>query len=215
MLDSDLLKFNLKDRKFIFYDFENCEGLHTFYSRPHELSWVETIGDQVVEKRQYYIKWPKPWNISKAAAQITRFNENIVDQRGVEPKHVFEEFSSKMFDPEYWNIGANTLNYDCMLFYNSCKKLGLRHDWSFLNRCYDVNALYKMYKLDRKINNDDLLAMQFSANNFVRKGFKSNVGLVAREFGVEIDENKQHEGAYDAEKEMEIFFQLIKKINLI
>ena len=214
MIGSDLLKLNLDKKKFIVFDFECVEGLNLFYGRPHELAWCECERGEVVAEHQFYLKWPKPWNISVKAAEVTRFNEALIDEIGVDPREAFEKFRNVVYNSDYWIVGSNTLNYDIMILYNSLKRLGMDHDYSFLNRCYDINALYKAYKLGRKVNNKELLSFQFCANNFIQKGLKSNVTFMAKEFGIEVDETRTHGAEYDVFVERSIFFELIKKIDL-
>ena len=213
-LEQNLLKYNLNNKKFIVFDFEVVEGLNVFYSRPHQLSWSIYNGSVYQETYNFYLKWETPFRTSKKAAEITRFSQEKIDKEGVAPFLAFELFSKFIYNTEYYIVGSNTLNYDVMIFSNSCKKLGLRCDYSFLKRCYDVNALFKAWKLNRKINNENLLSFQFSCNNFVRKGLKSSVGYMSKEFGFELDETRAHEAEYDTQKEIEIFFELIKKIDL-
>ncbi len=213
-LGENLLKYNLNDKKFVVFDFEVVEGLNLFYSRPHQLSWTVYKGKSPQEVYNFYLKWETPFRISKDAARITRFSQDKIDKEGVSPIKAFDIFSQFVYNPDFYLVGSNTLNYDVMIFANSCKRIGIRNDYEFLKRCYDVNALFKAWKLNRKIDNKNLLSFQLSCNNFVRKGLKSNVGYMAKEFGFEVDETRAHEAEYDTQKEVEIFFELIKKIDL-
>jgi hypothetical protein len=83
-----------------------------------------------------------------------------------------------------------------------------------MKRCYDINALFKGYKLNKKPDNDNLLAYQLSLNTFKQKGLKSSVGFVAKEFGIEFDETRMHDGAYDCWVMWQNFLALVKKIDI-
>lgn len=214
MIGGDLLKYNLDDKKFIIYDFENVEGLNLFYSRPHQLAWRVFQGNKQIEEYSFYLKWETPYKISSDAARVTRFNQEIIDEEGKDPREIFSLFSKFIDNPLYYNIGANTLGYDCMIYYNSLKKLNLPYNYDFLNRCYDVNAIFKSYKLGIKPDYDNFLAWQISMNSIVRKGLRSNVKFVTKEFGFEYDDTKAHEALYDTLLESHCFFEIIKKVDI-
>ncbi len=213
MIGHELLRYNLQGKKFLVFDFENVEGLNLFYSRPHELGYLIYDGQNLVSEYFSYIKWPD-YRPCKEAIPIVKYKQETIDEQGRDPKEVFESFGKLIYDEQYYIIGSNILNYDVMIFFNSMKRLGLKADYSFLNRCYDVNSLFKGYKLGRKVDNENLLTYQFSCNNWVQKGLKSNLAYMCKDFQIEFDDTKLHGGAYDAQKTFEIFLNLIKKIDV-
>lgn len=211
MISGNLLKYNLEDKKFVTFDFEG--DLNLFYSTPFQLGFTVSQGKKIIEEYDFYIKWPN-LHISNFVKKYAHYNEARMIKDGLPPLEVFNVFEKYMNNPEYHYVGANILAFDTMLMYNCLKRLGLKHSYDFLNRTYDVNALFKLYKLGIKPNNDDLLSQQYSMNDFKLKGLKSNVAYVAKEFGVEFDENKMHDGAYDCRVISSNFFELIKRIDI-
>jgi DNA polymerase III alpha subunit (gram-positive type) len=212
MIDSFLLKYNISDKKTICFDVET-ESLNLYYARPWQVAFVIYQGYKLIEEHSYFIKWPDI-QVSKGAAEKTKFDKKKIDEIGKDPKEIMEIFGKYLYDESYILTGSNILNYDVMIFYNTMKKLGLKHDYSFLSRCYDCNALFKSYKLGLKPNYDNFLAWQFSLNNWKQKGLKSNTQVCAKEFNLPYDENLLHEALYDAKLEAQIFFELIKKIDV-
>lgn len=211
MIESDIIKYNFDNRKFLFFDFEG--DLNLFYSQPFQVAYSIYHGKKMISHKSVYIKWPK-FAASKRVKVITKIDPKIVEEQGVDPFLVFQEFAELMYDKQYSIVGANTLNFDTMVFYNCLKRLGLPHDYSFLRRCYDTNALFKGWKLGKVPDYKNFLAWQYSMNSYVRKGLKSNVAYCAREFQIEVDENKAHEALYDIGIESQIFFNLVDKMNL-
>lgn len=209
----NILKDGFDNKNLIVFDFEVVEGLNYYFSRPHQLAWRQIHKDKLIEEKSTYIKWPTPFNVSADAARIVRYNQSIIDELGRPAEQVFNKFHTVIYNPDNIIIGHNILSYDVMIFHNSCKKLGLKCDYSFLERCIDTNALFKIYKLGRTIDSKNFLAEQFNANNFVRKGLKSNVAFACQEFNIPVDETKSHEALYDTQLESEIFFKVIQKIN--
>ncbi len=211
MIGHNLLRYNLPNRKFYTFDFEG--DLNTNFSTPFQLSFIISTGTKIEKQFDFYLKW-KDLNISEFVKKYAHYDEYRMDKHGVPPEEAFEVFSKYIYDPEYSGIGANVLGFDCALAYNCLKRLGMKHDYEFLKRIYDTNALFKLYKLGIKPDNNNLLAQQFSLNFFRQKGLKSNVTYVAKEFGLEIDETRTHDGLYDCEVIKNNFFELIKKIDI-
>lgn len=211
MINGDLIKYNLDNRKFLFFDFEGNLNLH--FSQPFQLAYSIYHGKQMIESKSFYIKWPK-FDASKRVIQITRVDKEKIDAEGVEPKIVFEEFGKLMYDKQYSIVGANTLGFDTMVFYNCMKRLGLEARYDFLYRVYDTMSIFKGYKLNKKPNWDNFLAWQYSLSSYVTKGLKSNVAYCAKEFGIDVDETKTHEALYDVWVESQIFFDLVDKMDL-
>lgn len=211
MINGDLLRFNIKDKKIIFFDFEG--DLNLFYGRPFEIAYSIYRGLEKQSEFCSYLKWDN-MNISEDVKRITKFNEATWKEKAVHAKEIFPQFHNFIYDEEYIIAGANILGFDAILLSNLLKELGLRYDYSYLNRCYDANPLFKAYKLGIKPDNENLLAWQFSINSIVRRGLKSNVGLIAKEFGIECNEEMRHNALYDIDIEAKNFFELIKRIEV-
>lgn len=211
MIDGDLLRYNIKDKKIVVFDFEG--DLNLIYSTPFQLSFSIYEGTILKKPYDYYIKWPDLY-ISDFVKNYAHYNPKRMEKEGVNPHEVFTEFAKYIYNESYLIVGANILSFDIPLLYNCFKRLGLRHDWSFLNRVYDNNALVKGMKLDAKIDRENLLAYQLSMNSIKQKGLFSSVGRVAKEFGIEFDDKKAHDGSYDVDIISKTFFELIKKIEI-
>lgn len=211
MINGDLLRYNLENKKFVVFDFEG--DLNLYFSTPFQLGFIVYHGNQIQKEYDFYIKWPNLY-ISDFVKQYAHYNPHRMEREGKDPKEVFEIFGQFLNNPEYNIVGANILSFDCNLAYNCFKRLGMKHNWDFLARCYDTNPLFKGYKLDVKPDNNNLLAYQYSMNSILRKGLKSNVGHVAKEFGIPFDEARMHDGIYDCDIIGKNFFELIKKIEI-
>ncbi|MEK6880334.1 MAG: hypothetical protein AABY22_12030 [Nanoarchaeota archaeon] len=204
----------MENKKFVFFDLET-NGLNLFYSRPFEIGYLIYHGKNLTKERQIYLNYPN-YQIRPEIAKKVLYNKEIVEKQGIEPKLAFQELLEYILNSEYYIIFSNGLNYDCMVLKNSCDELGLNYGYDWLKRCYDINSLFKLYKLGAKIDNDNLLAQMFSANNYVRKGLKSNLQYMAKEFKVGMgEETDQFHGAlFDSRVCSAIFFELIKRIDL-
>ncbi len=209
MIGSDLLRYNLKNKKFLVFDTET-ESLNLGRARAWEIGWVIYDGQDKIEEHQHYLKWPN-LNVGKGARDVTGFSDELIDREGKEPKLVIDLFDSYIYNPEYLLIGANILNFD-LYVHNTCRRnLGYKTDYSYLNRCYDTNSLAKAYKLQHKIpeKKEDFIPFQYRMSTIHKKGLKTSNSAMAKEFGMILDEKRLHQAIYDIEV---TFFNFIKLV---
>lgn len=211
MIEDNSLRYNIHNKKFVVFDYEG--DLNLFFSTPFQLGMAVYHGTKLVSEHDFYIKWDNLY-ISDFVKKYAHYSAARMKSDGKNPIEVFTFLNQFLTDPQYLLVGANILSYDCPLTYNCLKRLGLPHSYDFLNKCYDVNALFKGYKLGLKPDNNNLLAYQLSMNSWKQRGLKSNVGYVAKEFKIECDEDKLHDGVYDVKIIAQNFLELIKKINI-
>jgi DNA polymerase III alpha subunit (gram-positive type) len=180
--------------KYIVFDFET-ESLNLRYSRPWQVAYIVNDGKTIQEK-DYKIYWPD-FNISEGAAMVTRFDRRRYNETAVDSKQVLTEFDSYLYDPEYLIIYFNGLNFDSYQHASWRENLGLKPDWSYLSRTIDVHCLYKAYKFGYKVD-DNLELWQRKLSFLFKRGVKTSLSAMAKEFGLEVDETKTHDGLYDS-----------------
>jgi hypothetical protein len=84
-----------------------------------------------------------------------------------------------------------------------------------MDRILDTNCLAKSYKCDiPKDVNDSLLQWQQKLISFRKKGVKTNQAAMLKEFNIDFDPDKLHNSLYDVEKNAEMFFQLLWKVEV-
>lgn len=213
MIESDLLKYNIENKRILFTDSET-ESLNLKFARPWDISFVTYHGYKKIEEKQFYIKW-KNLNIPQDLANKIHYNKEKVDALGLEPEVAAHLILSYLNNPENDIIsGNNLLNYDCMIFYNACKLCNINLGYDFLHKIYDCNSIFKGYKRGLKPDHRNFLAWQFGQNNFVQKGLRSSVSYICKDFGLEHNEEELHGSLADTLLSAQIFFKLIKKIDV-
>ena len=212
---NNLLRHNYENKEFLSFDFET-EGLSLFNSRGWDIAWSIYKGKNLVEKHQYFIKWPN-LNVSAGAAAVTGFNQKTIDEFGRDPKEICDLFDSYIYNPKYICIGANAIHYDLFIHNTHRREFGLKSDYSYLNRMIDTNAISKAYKLNRKppTDKDDFIPFQYSMLNFRQKGLKTSNAVMAKELEIKVDDTKFHGALYDAEITFQVFLQLMQKVELV
>lgn len=207
-IGADLLRFS--ERSAVCWDLETSNLNLLEGNLPFEISWSVSNRHRVLKVRQHYLKWPN-YRISPDAARITRFQQSWVDN-GDDPLEVLREFEADLLSEELDNFGQNLLGFDIHVHQLWRRALGLKPDYSYLKRLYDTNLLSRAYKMGWKPDRENLLAWQYKVAAAYQKGVKTNLGLMAREFGMVVDESKQHGAEYDLQLNRFVHY---KAINLI
>jgi DNA polymerase III epsilon subunit-like protein len=215
-IGTDLLRYTHTSKKFCVFDTET-EGLHQYYSRPWEISWVIFEHGKPAKPYQRYLKW-SDLKVSAGAAAHTGFDPKIIEEKGEDPEGVIKDFYNEfLINPEYCLLGQNILGLDTMLIYNCAKRFGLNPDYKdFILRCYDTHPLAKMHKLGMKVDeNLPLLYQMLSVMDLKVKGLKTKIEVLCEEFGVEHDPFLFHKSAlYDSQKTYEVFLKMINVLEI-
>ncbi len=214
MLDEKLLKYNINECKFLTWDLET-ESLNTCLARPWQLGFQIYHGNKLIEEKETFINW-KDINVSKGAADATGFDKKKVELYGREPKEVLDRFNKYLYNPEYKILGHNILGYDIFIHNVWMNELGYKTDYSYIDKIYDTLPLSRAYKAGFKIPQDkkDFLAFQYRLLNYYPKGLKASNSVMAKEFGMEVDEKSLHGALYDCKLTSFTFFNLIKKLDI-
>ena len=211
MTDNSLLRFR-KNQKYIVYDFET-EGLNLRYSKPWQLGFIIAEGKKVKESYDLYIDF-EDLNISDDARRLTGFSDTVYNKKKQDKQKVLDIFEKYLYDPEYYSIGHNVLGFDIYIHNILRKACGKKSDYSYINRMFDTDCLAKAFKMNLKKPDSNLTLWQSKLNNYRKKGMKTSQGFLLKEFGIEHDPKKLHNAIYDVKMTLEIFHQLIWKIEV-
>ena len=120
-----------------------------------------------------------------------------------------------MLDPERISIGQNLIGYDVFVIASLQKYLGETPDYSYLPRIHDTRPIGKAYKDGmQKPTSGDFLSWQYKIMHDRSSKTKSSQLSQLKSLGIDFDESKLHDGAYDAEMTFKIFLELKKRMNL-
>lgn len=207
MIGENLLRYK-KDKIITFVDVETANlALNECWNLPWEIAFIKTNGHEIIDKYVTYINWSPSLNISKDAARITGYNEQLVKETGKNPLEV-ANLSYKLLTECDFVCGHNILNFDYYVINSWFRKVGLKI-YNFVPKIIDTNCLLKGIELNNKYkHNDDLVEYQYKMNEIIKKGVKTNLSYACRKYGIEIDESKHHQALYD----LEINFKVFKKI---
>jgi len=206
-MDEHLLRFR-KDKKLVFID---CETYNLCLSFCHNVAWqismISTDGTYKKDERDFYIKWDTPFKISDDAKRITRYNESFVNKNGKEPKDVFP-IIKKWLDGADYIVGHNIIGFDIYLIKEMYKMFG--EDYKHLvPKLIDTNCIARGVKMEIPYKpEEDFIEYQYRIVNTRRKGIRSSLTLLGKEFNIEHDYDKLHNAIVDLELNLKVWNKL-------
>lgn len=215
-MDGHLIRFN-KQAKFSFIDIETynlCLSLD--YNRPWQIAIVNVEGEKIVNEKDLYIKWPEHEHIkcSEEAAKINHYNPEKIEKLGKSPEEILEIVDKDLKNSDFV-CGHNVLGFDLYLLrslYNAYSK-----DWKFIvDKTIDTLALARGLKMDIKYlpESDDFTNYQFKMINTFKKGVKTSLQVLAKEYDIPFDPAKLHDALYDLRINVDVWNKLKYQIDL-
>ena len=214
MLGESLLRYN-KEVIYVPNDMET-EGLNLYHSRLWQCSWARCTIEGIIEIKNRYIWWDD-LSVSEDAAFVTRFNYDDYKSRARPAREVLDEYEADLFNTVYRPIGHNVLGYDTMIHQVWRRGCGLKPDYSYLPRCIDTLALARAYRKGIKPNissPEAFLAWQYQMMSIRDKKMKCSQGALNKEFNLGYDESGLHDAFRDISLNMDVFKQLIWKVEV-
>lgn len=212
-MDDHLLRFNSSDT-IVFIDVETYNlCLNLINNVPWQISMLKVKGNEIIDEKDMYVKWDTHLKISEEAARITRYDHNKVNSLGVAPEKAFEVMSSWL-ESSYRIIGHNILNFDVYLIKGLYEKYN--KEWRHLvPKIIDTNALARGIKYgELPQSNDDIISYQYRLANSPRRGVKTNMTSLGKEYGIEHDYDKLHDAIIDLKLNLKIWNKIKFQIDI-
>jgi DNA polymerase III epsilon subunit-like protein len=210
-MQTDLLRFD-KQQKYVTFDFET-EGLNLVHSKPWQIAWTVSQADKTLEKFDVYIKWDD-LKVSDGAAKVTGFSYEHYERRATDPKEAYKLFHKYLYDPQYKLIGQNVLGFDVYILNIWRKLIGLKTDYSFVERIIDTRCLAMAIAKQIPIQRDDLISWQYRLLNHRDKKVKASQLSLLKKYEIPFNEKLLHDAIYDCEMTYRIFKKQLFEIEL-
>lgn len=166
-------------------------------NRPWNCSWILYQNSKILEQYDKFVWW-KDLNISKGAAQVTRFDYDDYKSKAEDASKILDEFETYLNNKSYVCICHNISSFDCYIIKNWREALNRKNDYSYLDRTIDTNSLARAIKKGvKKIERKDWKLMNFRFSNYVERGLKTNLTALGKEYGIEHDYEGTHRGQSD------------------
>jgi DNA polymerase III epsilon subunit-like protein len=206
-MDEHLLRFD-KDKIYTFIDCETenlC--LNDFQNLPWQIGMIQTKGEKRTGERDLWIQWDRDINMSADAARITKFNREKYDSLKRPYDEVFEEMRSWVDNCDYI-VGHNVLGFDVYLINNFYKKMGLSYQ-HIAPKMIDTNCLAKGVKFGLRLApKESLLSYQYRLLHKRKRGVRTSLIALGKEYEIDFDPTKLHEALYDLELNIKVWDKL-------
>jgi len=174
---------------------------------------IETDGTKKTDERDYYIKWDTDFKISEDAARITRYDDNFVQKNGKTLKQTLPTIQ-KWLDKADYIIGHNILGFDIYLIKELYKLHGKDYK-PLVPKIIDTNCIARGIKMDIPYKaGEDFAEYQYRIYNTRRKGIKSNLTSLGKEFGIDHDYENLHNAIVDLELNLKVWNKLKYSLEL-
>jgi len=210
-MQTDLLRFD-KQQKYIIFDSET-EGLNLVHSKPWQMAWIVAQGDKIIEKFDIYIKWDD-LKVSEGAAKVTGFSQEYYERKAIDATEAFNKFAKYLYDPQYKLIGQNVLGFDVYMINIWRKLIGLKPDYSFIDRIIDTRCLAMAIAKQIPAQKDNLISWQYRLLNHRDRTVKASQLALLKKYEIAFDERKLHDALYDVEMTYKIFKKQLFEIEL-
>lgn len=201
-------KLNIKQT--IYFCDTETEGLNLNTSRPWEFAWVKMENGKITESESRYLYWDD-LNISEKAKEVTGFNQDKYDREALCPKKVYDEISPWFFGNNVLGF-HNGLNFDVYQIRNWFREIEKPTNFDWVKKVVDTNALAKALLNKAKPDFQNFDAWQSKWANYIRRGLKTNITFLCKEWGIDIDETRTHQGDYDCYLTAQIYKQIVYKM---
>lgn len=216
-MDGELLRYN-KNKKYTFLDCETFNlNLSFDFNRPWQIATINVKGDKIVDKKDIRIDWSKvapQLKIGADAARITHFDPDVQARLAMSPEEAFDMFWQDLHDTDHI-IMHNGLRFDIYLLKGYAEYMGV--PWKFIvSKVIDTKSIAQGIKLGIPYSpkQGNFLDYQYRMSNSFVRGIKTSLVTLAKEFGLDFDENKLHDALYDLEINKLVWDKLKYQIEL-
>ena len=203
-MDDHLLRFD-KDKTYCLIDFETenlC--LNSSHNLPWQAAMIKAVGDEKIDSKNYYIKWPRKLKVSKEAARITRFNIKRYEETAVPYDDIFPTIHDWLSNCDHI-IGHNILGFDIYLIKDYYKKMGKDYK-HLLPKIIDTMCVARGVKFNEPYKQgEDFLTWQYKMLNTHKKGVKTSLVALGKEFDIKHNYEKLHNAIVDLELNLKVW----------
>ena len=212
-MDEHLLRFK-ENASYVLIDCETenlC--LHHSNNIPWQIGMIKAKGNKKIDEKDFYIKWDRELSVGKEAARITRFSPTQYKKRAIPYKEVFPTIKDWLENCDYI-IGHNILGFDIYLIKDYYEAMGENYH-HLMSKIIDTNSLARGIKYGiLPKQEENLLSYQYKILHTRRKGVKSSLVALGKEYEIDFDPDKLHEAVYDLELNLKVWNKIKWQIEI-
>jgi len=206
-MNEHLLRFD-KDKVYTFIDCETenlC--LNSYHNLPWQIDMIKVKGEEILDSKDYYLKWDRELHVSKEAARITRFSTKTHKEKALPYQEIFPTIKDWLEGADYI-VGHNLLGFDIYLIRDFYKKMG--EDYRpLMPKILDTLAIARGLKSGELYNSEkNFLEYQYKMINYIRKGMRTSLSALGKENDIDHDYDNLHDALVDLELNLKVWNHL-------
>ena len=209
-----LLRFD-KSNTYVFIDCETFNlCLNSSYNLPWQIAMIKAVDGKKIAEKDFYIKWDTELKIGEEAARITRYSQKKMDERGIPPEEAFPTIKDWLDNADYI-VAHNMLGFDLYLIKDLYEENNLDYK-HLMPKIIDTNSLARGIKMGIPFreNQDSLIEYQYRMTNTRKKGVRTNLTALGKEFEIGHDYDKLHDAIVDLELNLKVWNKLKWQIEI-
>jgi DNA polymerase III epsilon subunit-like protein len=212
-MDEQFLRFD-KEKEYVFLD---CETLNLCLNSCHNLPWqigmIKVVADKATSSKNFYIKWDTHLKISADAARITKFNPKVLEKKGLPPEEVFPTVEDWLDNCDHI-VGHNFLGFDLYLLKDFYKYMGKPYK-HLVEKVIDTNCIARGLKFGNYYKpGDNFLEYQYKMYSERRRGVRTNLTALGKEYEIDHDYDNLHDAIVDLELNVKVWNKIKWMIDL-
>jgi DNA polymerase III epsilon subunit-like protein len=208
MINNQLFRFRQDNNlKYLVIDTET-ESLNLRYSRPWQASWLVIENGKLKEEHNHFLYFNN-LEISDGARKQTGFDEKEYKKLAEDPVKVGQILDNYL-NSDYYIVGQNYLFFDIYQIANWFRQCGLRVNFEYIKRIYDILPMGRAYQKNVKFpdKKEEIIYWQYQWSNYRERGLKARLEDLCKCFNLEHNKDLAHDGLYDCKKTDEVFRKL-------
>lgn len=165
---------------------------------------IKAVNGKKIAEKNFYIKWPRKINVSREAARITRFDIKRYEEVAIPHDQVFPTIEDWLDNSDYV-LGHNILGFDLYLIKDFYKEMG--KDYKHLTRkIIDTMCIARAIKYGEPYKHgEDFLAWQYKMLHTYKKGVRTSLVALGKEFDINHNYEKLHNAIVDLELNLKVW----------
>jgi DNA polymerase III epsilon subunit-like protein len=174
---------------------------------------IKSMGDEIIDSKDYHVHWDREINIGKEAARITRFDPVKYKKLSLHAKEIFPTIKDWLETSDYI-VGHNILGFDIYLIKDLYEYM--EDDWRpLMNKIIDTNCIARGIKMSLRFDQDEsFLAWQYKMVHTRKKGVRTSMGALGKELKIDHDYDKLHDALVDLELNLKIWNKMKWQIEI-
>jgi DNA polymerase III epsilon subunit-like protein len=174
---------------------------------------IKTKGENRVDEKDYIVKWERDLSVSKEAARITRFSPVSYRKKAIPFEDIFPTIDDWLTNCDYI-VGHNILGFDLYLIKDFYSHVGKPYQ-HLTNKILDTHSIAKGIKLGLNYKPpESLLEYQYKILNTKKRGLRTSLSVLGKDFGISHDYGKLHNALVDLELNLKVWNKLKYQIEL-